>query len=77
MTAAIERLCLCDRIWLVQSARHSSGALLVDPFKNQLGYRLVDWERFDQNLISNHFAVDVWLGEKEEELFGVVRQAAN
>jgi uncharacterized membrane protein len=65
VSIALKSFCPCERIWFIESARKSTSALTGDPFENHSEYRLVGREKFNQNLISSHLAVDVLLGEKE------------
>lgn len=62
---AIDENCPCQRIWLFQSARRTSRRTLsYGPEDDYAGYHVVKRVKFDQNLIGERLAVDLWLLEK-------------
>ncbi len=60
--AAIDASCPCDRLWLAQSVRRtSSESLAYEPDGDYSGFRVVERVIFDEALIRDRLAVDLWL----------------
>jgi hypothetical protein len=59
---AVDANCPCDRLWLVQSVRRTSGESLVyEPQSDYGGYKILARKTFHENLIRDRLAIDLWL----------------